>query len=201
MAETAEETTGAETGDVQALDPSLKNEFEEEGRERLQEELDLDNIMGVPELAKITVNMGLGDVSDQRERVRRAKEELAVMTGQEPVVTEAKRSIAGFNIRKGDPVGLKVTLRGERMYAFLERFVTVVIPRIKDFSGLDPSSFDGDGNFSMGLDEQVTFPEIEVDAVHNVQGMDVCITTTAENDEEGLALLNELGMPFQDVES
>lgn len=199
MAETADEQTDA--GGVQALDPSLKNEFEEDGRERLKDELDLDNIMGVPELAKITVNMGLGDVSDQRERVRRAKEQLAVMTGQEPVVTEAKRSIAGFNIRKGDPVGLKVTLRGERMYAFLERLISVVIPRIKDFSGLSPSSFDGDGNFSMGLEEQVTFPEIEVDAVQDVQGLDVCITTTAENDEGGLALLNELGMPFQDVES
>lgn len=199
MAETAEQQTDA--SGLQSLDPSLENEFEEEGRERLKEELDLDNIMGVPELAKITVNMGLGDVSDQRQRVQQAKEQLAVMTGQEPVVTEAKRSIAGFNIRKGDPVGLKVTLRGEHMYAFLERLITVVIPRIKDFSGLEPSSFDGDGNFSMGLEEQVTFPEIEVDAVQEVQGMDICITTTAENDEEGLALLNELGMPFQDVES
>ncbi len=199
MAETAEQQTDA--SGLQSLDPSLENEFEEEGRERLKEELDLDNIMGVPELAKITVNMGLGDVSDQRQRVQQAKEQLAVMTGQEPVVAEAKRSIAGFNIRKGDPVGLKVTLRGEHMYAFLERLITVVIPRIKDFSGLEPSSFDGDGNFSMGLEEQVTFPEIEVDAVQEVQGMDICITTTAENDEEGLALLNELGMPFQDVES
>ncbi len=196
MSETAQKQQ--EESVTTELDPSLLKEFEEGGRMRLKDELNLDNIMGVPELEKITVNMGLGDVSNQRDRVRKAKQELARMTGQEPVVTEAKRSIAGFNIRQGDPVGVKVTLRGVRAYAFLERLITVVIPRIKDFSGLDPGSFDGHGNFSLGLEEQVTFPEIDVDEVQNVQGMDICITTTAEDDEDGLALLNELGMPFQE---
>jgi len=197
MAEaTDEQQTNEETG--RSVDPELQRTFEQEGREQLKEELDLDNIMGVPELKKITVNMGLGDVSDQRDRVEWAREDLARITGQQPVITRAQKSVAGFNIRDGDPVGVKVTLRGARMYAFLERLITVAIPRIKDFSGLDPDGLDGQGNFAMGIDEQGTFPGIDVNSVNAVQGMDVCLTTSADNDEEGLALFRELGLPFRE---
>lgn len=188
------EPTGRDSG----FTPHLEREYREEHRDELQEDLDLDNPMAVPELRKITVNMGLGDLEDPREQIQAAREDLARMTGQQPVVTRARKSIAGFNIREGDPIGLKVTLRGSRMYAFLERLVKVVIPRIKDFRGLDPHSMDGQGNFSFGIDEQVTFPGIEIEEIMFVQGMDICITTDARNDREGLALLEALGMPFQD---
>ncbi len=200
MAEATEEKQAGTEGDGEehAVEPELKQTYADEVRPRLKEELDRDNIMGVPELKKITVNMGLGDVSEQRDRVEWAKEDLALITGQQPVVTRAHKSIAGFNIREGDPVGVKVTLRGDRMYAFLERLITIVIPRIKDFSGLDPDAMDGQGNFSMGIDEQGTFPGIDVNEVSAVQGMDVTITTSADDDEAGRTLLTELGMPFRE---
>ncbi len=201
MAEATEEKQTDEqeaTGDT-AVEPELQETYREEVRSQLKERLELDNLLGVPELDKITVNMGLGDVSEDRDRVEWAREDLARITGQQPVVTKAHKSVAGFNIREGDPVGVKVTLRGSRMYAFLERLITVVIPRIKDFSGLDPDAMDGQGNFSMGIDEQGTFPGIDVNELNAVQGMDICITTTAEDDEAGLALLDELGMPFKEI--
>ena len=155
------------------------------------------NLLAVPRLEKIVVNIGVGNANEDKTRLEQGQADLAAITGQAPVVTRAKRSVAGFKIREGYPVGLKVTLRGRRMYEFLDRLMSIAIPRLRDFRGLSTRSFDGRGNYSMGIGEQLVFPEVKVDDVQVVQGMDVTICTTAHTDEEALELLRLFGMPFQ----
>lgn len=163
----------------------------------LQKQLGLDNVMAVPKLTKITLNMGLGDSARDKKVIDNAVEELATITGQQPVVTYARKSIAGFKLREGMPLGVKVTLRGRTMYEFLDRLIHIATPRIRDFRGLNPKSFDGRGNYSMGVKEQIMFPEIDFDKVDQVRGMDITITTTAKNDQEARALLDGFGFPFR----
>lgn len=155
------------------------------------------NRLAVPRLAKIVVNMGVGNAREDKTRLEQGQRDLAALTGQAPAVTRAKRSVAGFKIREGYPVGLKVTLRGGRMYEFLDRLVNIAIPRLRDFRGLSTRSFDGRGNYSLGIGEQLVFPEVKVDDVQVVQGMDITLCTTAQRDEEALELLRLFGMPFR----
>jgi large subunit ribosomal protein L5 len=176
----------------------LKTRYEEELRSALKDELELSSIMQVPRIEKITVNMGVGEAKTNAKSLDSAVEELTTITGQRAQVTRAKKSIAGFKIREGMPIGAKATLRGVRMYEFLDRLVSIALPRIRDFRGLSPASFDGRGNYSIGIREQIIFPEINYDDVETVRGLDVVITTTAKTDEEGLALLRGLGLPFRD---
>jgi large subunit ribosomal protein L5 len=177
--------------------PRLKQRYEQEARGRLKETLGCSSIMAVPRIEKITVNMGVGEAKTNARALDSAIEELTLITGQRAQVRRAKRSIAGFKIREGMPIGAKVTLRGARMYEFLDRLVSIALPRIRDFRGLSPGSFDGRGNYSLGVREQIIFPEINYDDVDTVRGLDVAITTTAKTDEAGLALLRELGLPFR----
>ena len=156
------------------------------------------NIHQVPKLVKVTVNRGLGEASQNAKALEASVAELAIITGQRPVVTRAKKAIAGFKIRQGMPVGTMVTLRSDRMYAFLNRLINLTLPRIRDFRGVSSKSFDGRGNYTLGLREQLIFPEIEYDSIDQIRGMDVTIVTTADTDEEGRALLKELGMPFRE---
>jgi large subunit ribosomal protein L5 len=152
--------------------------------------------MAVPKIEKITLNMGVGEGSQDKKKVTTALEEMKLIAGQQPVVTRARKSIAGFKLREGMPIGVKVTLRGARMYEFLDRLVTIAMPRIRDFRGLNPKSFDGAGNFAMGLKEQIIFPEISYDSIDTVRGMDVIVTTTANSDDEARELLRLFGFPF-----
>jgi large subunit ribosomal protein L5 len=175
----------------------LKERYERDVRARLKDELGLPSLMRVPRLEKITLNMGVGEAKTNARSLDKAVDELTTIAGQRAQVTRAKRSIAGFKIREGMPIGAKVTLRGVRMYEFLDRLVSIALPRIRDFRGLSPASFDGRGNYSIGIREQIIFPEINYDDVETVRGLDVVITTTAETDDEGLALLRELGLPFR----
>ena len=177
--------------------PRLKDRYDAEIRERLKEQFELSSIMRVPRVEKITVNMGVGDAKINARALDRAVDELTIITGQRAQVTRAKKSIAGFKIREGMPIGTKVTLRGARMWEFLDRFVSIALPRIRDFRGLSPASFDGRGNYSIGIREQIIFPEVDYDDVETVRGLDVTITTSADTDEEALALLRELGLPFR----
>jgi large subunit ribosomal protein L5 len=177
--------------------PRLKQRYEEEIRARLQDELELSSIMRVPRVAKITLNMGVGEAKTNAKALDSAMDELTLIAGQRAQVRRAKKSIAGFKIRDGMPIGARVTLRGARMYEFLDRLVSIALPRIRDFRGLSPRSFDGRGNYSLGIREQVIFPEIDYDDIDAVRGLDVAITTTAETDEHALALLRELGLPFR----
>lgn len=177
--------------------PRLKERYERDVRARLKDDLGVGSVMRVPRLEKITLNMGVGEAKTNARSLDKAIEELTTIAGQRAQVTRAKRSIAGFKIREGMPIGAKVTLRGVRMYEFLDRLVSIALPRIRDFRGLSPASFDGRGNYSIGIREQIIFPEINYDDVETVRGLDVVITTTAETDEEGLALLRELGLPFR----
>jgi len=163
----------------------------------LMKQLGLDNVMAVPKLTKVTLNMGLGDSARDKKVIDNAVEELATITGQQPVVTYARKSIAGFKLREGMPLGVKVTLRGRTMYEFLDRLIHIATPRVRDFRGLSPKSFDGRGNYSMGVREQIIFPEIDFDKVDQVRGMDITITTTARNDEEARALLDGFSFPFR----
>ena len=165
---------------------------------KLQEQFKYSNIHEIPKVAKVSVNRGLGEASQNAKALERSLEELAVITGQRPVVTRAKKAIAGFKIRQGMPVGVMVTLRGERMYAFLDRLVNLALPRIRDFRGVSPKSFDGRGNYTLGLREQLIFPEVDYDSIDQIRGMDISIITTATTDEEGRALLKVLGMPFRE---
>ena len=176
--------------------PRLKERYESELRPQLKEELGLSSIMQVPRLAKITLNMGVGEAKVDAKVLDTAIEELTIIAGQRPQMRRARKSIAAFKLREGMPVGAKVTLRGARMYEFLDRLVSVALPRIRDFRGLDPGSFDGRGNYSLGVREQIIFPEINYDDVVQIRGLDVTITTTAESDEASLALLRGLGLPF-----
>lgn len=165
---------------------------------KLQEQFKYKNVHEIPKVTKVSVNRGLGEASQNAKALERSMEELAVITGQRPVVTRAKKAIAGFKIRQGMPVGVMVTLRGERMYAFLDRLVNLALPRIRDFRGVSPKSFDGRGNFTLGLREQLIFPEVDYDSIDQIRGMDISIITTAKTDEEGRALLKVLGMPFRE---
>ena len=180
-----------------AYAPRLKQRYEQELRPQLREQLELSSIMRAPRSEKITVNMGVGEAKTNAKALDSAVEELTTITGQRAQITRAKKSIAGFKIREGMPIGAKVTLRGARMYEFLDRLVSIALPRIRDFRGLSAQSFDGRGNYSLGVREQIIFPEIDYDDIDSVRGLDVAITTSAKTDEEGLALLRELGLPFR----
>ena len=177
--------------------PRLKDRFDAEIRDRLKEQFAYSSAMKVPRVEKITVNMGVGDAKINARVLDRAVEELTIITGQRAQITRAKKSIAGFKIREGMPIGTKVTLRGARMWEFLDRLVSIALPRIRDFRGLSPASFDGRGNYSIGIREQIIFPEVDYDDVETVRGLDVTITTSADTDEEAFALLRELGLPFR----
>ncbi len=177
--------------------PRLKTRYLEEIRPRLQERLEMTTPMRVPKVTKVTLNMGVGEAKTDRKALEHAQAQLGLIAGQQPVVTRAKKSIAGFKIREGMPIGAKVTLRGARMWEFLDRLVSIALPRIRDFRGLSPASFDGRGNYSLGVREQIIFPEIDYDDVETIRGLDVTITTSAETDEEAFALLRELGLPFR----
>jgi large subunit ribosomal protein L5 len=177
--------------------PRLKTTFEQEIRPRLKDELALSSTMQVPRLQKITLNMGVGEAKTDPKVLDSAIDELTTIAGQRAHVRKARKSIAGFKVREGMPVGARVTLRGDRMWEFLDRLVSIALPRIRDFRGLSPRSMDGRGNFSLGIREQIIFPEIDYDQIAGIRGLDVAITTSAANDEEGLALLRGLGTPFQ----
>lgn len=176
--------------------PRLKQKYEDEVVKAMTERFGYTNRLQVPRLEKITLNMGVGEGSQDKKKVQTAAEEMALIAGQKPVITKAKKSIAQFKLREGMPIGCKVTLRRERMYEFLDRLVTVAMPRIRDFRGLNPRSFDGRGNYAMGLKEQIVFPEISYDRIEKVRGMDVIVTTTAKTDEEARELLRLFGFPF-----
>ena len=179
------------------MKPRLRQYYDETIKPALTEEFGYSNNMQVPRLEKIVVNMGVGEAVQDSKKVKTAAEELALITGQRPVITKAKRSIAGFKLREGMPVGCKVTLRRVRMFEFLDRLVTVALPRVRDFRGLSPKSFDGRGNYALGLDEQLVFPEIDYDRVDEMRGMDIVICTTAKTDDEAKALLKGFNMPFR----
>ena len=179
------------------MKPRLRQYYDETIKPALTEEFGYSNNMQVPRLEKIVVNMGVGEAVQDSKKVKTAAEELALITGQRPVITKAKRSIAGFKLREGMPVGCKVTLRRGRMFEFLDRLVTVALPRVRDFRGLSPKSFDGRGNYALGLDEQLVFPEIDYDRVDEMRGMDIVICTTAKTDDEAKALLKGFNMPFR----
>ena len=174
----------------------LKEQYEREIRPRLKDELGLDSVMQSPRIEKITLNMGVGDAKTESKAMDSAIEELTTIAGQRAQVRRARKSIAQFKVREGMPVGARVTLRGARMYEFLDRLVSIALPRIRDFRGLSPRSFDGRGNYSLGIREQLIFPEINYDDIQQVRGLDVTITTSAETDEQALALLQALGLPF-----
>ncbi len=176
----------------------LKTKYQEKIVPKLMEQFNYTNIHQVPKLIKVTVNRGLGEASSNAKALDSSIAELATITGQKPVVTRAKKAIAGFKIRQGMPVGVMVTLRGDRMYSFLERLINLSLPRIRDFRGISPKSFDGRGNYSLGIREQLIFPEIEYDSIDQIRGMDISIITTANTDEEGRALLKAMGMPFRE---
>jgi large subunit ribosomal protein L5 len=178
--------------------PRLKERFDQEVRGRLKDEFSYSSPMKVPRIQKITLNMGVGDAKVNARALDKAAEELTIIAGQRAQITRAKKSIAGFKIREGMPIGAKVTQRSARMWEFLDRLVSIALPRIRDFRGLSPASFDGRGNYSLGIREQIIFPEIDYDDVETIRGLDVTITTTADSDEEAFALLRELGLPFRE---
>jgi large subunit ribosomal protein L5 len=176
--------------------PRLKVMYEQDLRPRLKDELGLSSVMDVPALDKITLNMGVGEAKTDAKQLDAAVEELTIIAGQRAQVRKARKSIAQFKIREGMPIGAKVTLRGARMYEFLDRLIAIALPRIRDFRGLSPRSFDGRGNYSLGIREQIIFPEINYDDIQQVRGLDVAITTSAKTDEQAFALLRGFGMPF-----
>jgi len=175
----------------------LKEVYKKEIAPKLKEELGLANVMEVPKITKITLNMGVGEALGDKKALESAVADMALIAGQKPVITKARKSIAGFKVREGWPIGCKVTLRSERMYEFLERLISIAIPRIRDFRGISPKSFDGRGNFAMGVTEQIIFPEIDYDKVDALRGLDITITTTARNDDEGRALLRAFSFPLK----
>jgi large subunit ribosomal protein L5 len=179
--------------------PRLKSRYRAELIQPLKDELGLGNIMQVPRPVKVVVNMGVGEAVREARLLDGAVRDLTQITGQKPLVTKAKQSIAGFKIREGQSIGAKVTLRGDRMWEFLDRLISVVLPRIRDFRGLNPRTFDGHGNFTFGLTEQLVFPEIDYDKIERVRGMDITVVTSAETDKQGRALLTALGFPFRSV--
>ncbi|ARK28526.1 50S ribosomal protein L5 [Halalkalibacter krulwichiae] len=175
----------------------LKEKYSSEIVPSLVEKFNYSSVMAVPKLEKIVVNMGVGDAVSNAKALDKAVEELATITGQKPLVTKAKKSIAGFKLREGMPIGAKVTLRGERMFEFLDKLITVSLPRVRDFRGVSKKAFDGRGNYTLGVKEQLIFPEIDYDKVDKVRGMDIVLVTTAKTDEEARELLTQMGMPFQ----
>lgn len=177
--------------------PRLKEQYETEIRDQLKAELDLDNVMRVPRLTKIVVNMGAGDAAADAKLIDGVVEDLRIITGQQPKVNRARKSVSNFKVREGQAIGAHVTLRGDRMWEFLDRLVALAIPRIRDFRGLSPKGFDGRGNYSFGVTEQLIFPEIDYDKVQKVRGMDITLVTTAETDDQGRALLDAFGFPFR----
>ncbi|MDO8886051.1 50S ribosomal protein L5 [Candidatus Oleimmundimicrobium sp.] len=179
--------------------PRLKVKYRKEIIPEFVKEFSLKNPMEVPRIVKIIVNVGAGEAIQNPKVIDHIVEDISIITGQRPAVTRAKKSIAGFKIRKGNPIGCKVTIRGDRMYEFLDRLLSLALPRIRDFRGLSPKSFDGQGNFTIGVDEQLIFPEIDYDKIDKVRGMDITIVTTAQNDEHGFALLKYFGFPFKKV--
>lgn len=176
----------------------LKSLYQETIVPQLMAQFQYTNIHQVPKLIKVTINRGLGEAAQNAKSLEASLNEVSVITGQKPVVTRAKKAIAGFKIRQGMPVGLMVTLRGDRMYAFADRLINLALPRIRDFRGVSPKSFDGRGNYTLGVREQLIFPEVEYDSIDQIRGMDISLITTAKNDEEGRALLKAMGMPFRD---
>ena len=187
--------TATETVKVQ---PRLKTKYREEIVGKLQEQFQFENVMQVPGLTKIVVNMGVGEAARDSKLIDGAVKDLAAITGQKPQVTKARKSIAQFKLREGMPIGAHVTLRGDRMWEFLDRLLALALPRIRDFRGLSPKQFDGTGNYTFGLTEQVMFHEINQDRIDRVRGMDITVVTTAKNDDEGRALLRQLGFPFKE---
>ena len=175
----------------------LKELYKNELAPKLQKELGLANVMEIPRITKITLNMGVGEASQDKKIIDNAVTDMTLIAGQKPVVTLAKKAIAGFKIREGYPIGTKVTLRGERMWEFLERLISISIPRIRDFRGLNPKSFDGRGNYTLGITEQIVFPEIDIDKIPQISGMDITFVTTAKSDDEAFELLKEFGLPFK----
>ena len=175
----------------------LRETYNNEVFGALKEKFQYKNVMEVPKLTKITINMGLGEAKDNAKIMESAVEEIALISGQRPVITKAKKSIANFKVRQGMPVGAKVTLRGDNMYEFLDKLISIALPRVRDFRGVSPKSFDGRGNYTLGIKEQLIFPEINFDEVVKVKGMDIVIVTTARNNEEAFDLLKELGVPFR----
>ncbi len=177
--------------------PRLKQRYNEEVRTQLQQELSMSNIMQVPRPEKVVVNMGVGEASRDAKLIDGAVKDLTIITGQKPAVRSARKSLATFKIRQGMPIGVATTIRGDRMWDFIDRVTSIVLPRIRDFRGLNPRSFDGNGNYSFGVTEQLVFPEVDYDDIDETRGMDITIVTTARNDEEGRALLAALGFPFR----
>ena len=175
----------------------LKEVYKNELAPKLKEELGLANVMEVPRITKITLNMGVGEAIGDKKSLENAVADLTLIAGQKPVINNARKSIAGFKVRQGWPIGTKVTLRSDRMYEFLERLVGIAIPRIRDFRGISPKQFDGRGNFAMGVTEQIIFPEVDYDQIDKLRGMDITIATTAANDEQGRALLAAFNFPFR----
>ena len=175
----------------------LKTRYNDELKAQLQEQLGIKNVMEIPRITKITINMGVGAAAADKKLLDGALSDMQAIAGQKPALTLARKSIAGFKIRDGWPIGCKVTLRGERMYEFLDRLISIAIPRIRDFRGCSAKSFDGRGNYSMGLKEQIVFPEIDFDKIDRIRGMDITITTTARTDDEGRALMRAFGFPFK----
>ena len=187
----------APRGPEQKIPPRLRNKYRAEVIPTLLKQFGYSNPMQVPRLVKITLNMGLGEAVGNAKIIDMGVEQITAITGQKPVVTRARKSIATFKLRTGVPIGTMVTLRRERMWEFFDRLVTFALPRVRDFKGVSPKAFDGKGNFTLGVKEQIIFPEINYDTVEKVKGLNICITTTAVNDEEGRALLQHLGMPFR----
>ena len=174
----------------------LKEMYEKNFKKSLKDDLKIKNIMAVPRLEKITINMGVGEASQEKGKIEGAINDLKLISGQQPVVTKARKSVAGFKLREGSNVGVKVTLRRDRMYEFLDRLVNIALPRVRDFRGLSKNSFDGKGNFSLGIKEQIIFPEIDYDNIDTLRGMDITLVTSAKNDKEGFELLKKFNMPI-----
>ncbi len=192
-----ERTAGRAAGSAGAAAPRLKTRYRDVVQVQLMGELGLTNVMEAPRLDKIVVNMGVGRATQQPSLIEGAQRDIEIITGQKSVVTRAKKSIAGFKLRAGMPIGVRVTLRGDRAWEFLDRLISLAIPRIRDFRGLSPRSFDGGGNYTFGVNEQLIFPEIDYDRIDTVRGMDITIVTTARTDEEGRAFLRAFGFPFR----
>jgi large subunit ribosomal protein L5 len=177
--------------------PRLKTKYSEEIVARLQEKFSYKTVMQVPKLEKICLNQGLGDAVTDKKMVEQACDQMALITGQKVVATKSKKDISNFKLRKGMPIGARVTLRGDKMYEFLDRFITSSLPRVRDFRGINPKGFDGRGNYNLGIKEQIIFPEIDIDKVNKITGMDITFVTSAPTDEEAMSLLTEFGLPFK----
>ena len=195
---TTETETSSETAPAEKVTPRLKTRYREEILPALKSEFDIPNVMQVPGLTKIVVNMGVGEAARDSKLIEGAVKDLTAITGQKPLVTKARKSIAQFKLREGMPIGAHTTLRGDRMWEFLDRLLSLALPRIRDFRGLNPNQFDGRGNYTFGLSEQSVFHEIDVDSIDRPRGMDITVVTTATNDDEGRALLRALGFPFKE---